>query len=147
MKKACTLALIVLFSIQAPLAQAPVFRKVKMIVPTGDKSKAVKVSLWFSDDAVVIRSGQGDKTFPYSEIKAGTYSFSKHPRWKAGAGVAVAVGIFAIPLFFMKSKKHWLTIQAEDDFAVLKLHKNSYSMILAAFESKTGIKVEHVGKR
>ena len=43
----------------------------------------------------------------------------------------------------MKSKKHWLTIQGERDFAVLRLHKGNYKQMTAALQSRTGIEVYH----
>ena len=68
------------------------------------------------------------------------------PRWKSGIGLAVAFGIFALPVFFMKGKKHWLTIAAEGDFAVLRLDKNNYRIILPTFEARTGKRVEAVAE-
>ncbi len=84
------------------------------------------------------------KSFPYESIKSAEYSNSKHPRWKAGIGAAIAVGVFALPLFFMKGKKHWLTIKTGDDYAILRLDKDNYKIILPTFEARTGKKVETV---
>ena len=44
--------------------------------------------------------------------------------------------------FFMKGKKHWLTIRTQNDYAVLHLDKNDYRLILTAFETRSGVKVE-----
>ena len=57
----------------------------------------------------------------YDEIQAATYSRSKHPRWKAGDGLAMAVGMFAIPIFFMKAEHHWLTFQGDDECVAFRL--------------------------
>jgi len=84
------------------------------------------------------------KSFPYASIKSADYSYSKHPRWKAGLGAAIVLGVFALPIFFMKSKKHWLTIKTADDFAILRLDKNNYKIILPTLETSTGKKVETV---
>jgi hypothetical protein len=46
----------------------------------------------------------------------------------------------------MKGKQHWLTIQAENDFAVLQLDKSNYKIILPAFEARTGVRVETVAE-
>ena len=49
--------------------------------------------------------------------------------------------MFALPLFFMKGKKQWLTIGGEGDFALLQLDKSNYKIILPAFEARSGIRV------
>ncbi len=60
--------------------------------------------------------------------------------------MAIAVGVFALPVFFMKGKKHWLTIAVEKDFAVLRLDKKNYKLILPTFEARTGRRVEAVAE-
>ena len=70
--------------------------------------------LVLSDTSVQVQAIRGSELFKELErgdIKAATYSKSKHPRWKSGVGFAVAIGIFALPIFFMKAKHHWLTLQ------------------------------------
>ena len=132
-------------------AQGPtLFQKVKWLMPSGKKSKEISVTLWFAEDKLVIRSdlgGRDVKSFPYTAIRRGDYSYSKHPRWKSGIGAAIVVGIFAVPVFFMKSKKHWLTVQTENDYAVLRLHKKNFLNVRAVFETMTGLKVETVGEK
>ena len=99
-------------------------------------------------EQLVIKARKGNvtlKTLPYSQMKTAEYSYSKSPRWKSGIGLAVAVGVFAIPLFFMKGKKHWLTIQAENDYAILHLDKGNFRVILPAFETRSRVKVETIG--
>lgn len=124
------------------------FSKVKLIVNTGEKGEEQPAILRFEDDAIVVRSPAGNvlKTLPYAEVKTAEYSYSKSPRWKSGIGVAVAVGIFALPVFFMKGKKHWLTLTSEKEFAVLRLDKSNYKLILPAVEVHTGKKVETVAE-
>jgi hypothetical protein len=75
------------------------------------------------------------------------YAQSKHPRWKAGAGAAVAVGVFAAPVFFMKNTKHWLTLQGAGEAIVLRLDKNNYRLVLPALEARTGRPVEVASER
>lgn len=140
-------------STSALYAQARVgadqFHKVKLMVNTGDKPAETDVTLFLEPDRLVVRSKAGGaelKSFPYSAVKAAEYSYSKSPRWKSGVGAAVAVGIFALPIFFMKGKKHWLTIHAENDYALLRLDKGNYKIILPAFEARTGVKVETVAE-
>lgn len=44
--------------------------------------------------------------------------------------------IFAIPFLFIKKKKHWLTVQAGEKFAVIKLGDKNFRQIVAEMESK-----------
>ncbi|RMG08249.1 MAG: hypothetical protein D6735_01905 [Acidobacteria bacterium] len=123
------------------------FHKVKLLVNTGDKGAEADVILRLEEDRLVIRSRAGGsdlKVFPYSSIKSAEYSYSQKPRWKEGIATAFFIGIFSLPVFFMKSKKHWLTITTDKDFAVLRLAKKNYKVILPAFEAHSGLKIETV---
>lgn len=130
------------------LAVADTFTNVKLMVNTGEKAEEQDAVLRFEDTALIIygRGGTPLKTLAYADIRGAEYSYSKSPRWKSGIGVAIAVGIFALPVFFMKGKKHWLTIAAEQDFAVLRLDKKNYKLILPTFEARTGKRVETVSE-
>ena len=114
------------------------YRKIKYVIPDDDKGKRLNATLILKLNHMEVRTHQGEplKKFDYTEISSAGYSFSKHPRWKSGTAVAVAVGVFAIPIFFMKGKKHWYTIQTNEDFAVLRLDKNNYRQVTAALENK-----------
>ena len=85
---------------------------------------------------------------PYDALTSATYSYSKHPRWKTGTALLIPFGVFAVPFFFMKGKKHWLSMTFEgvvdnpEGFLYLRLDKNNYLQIIAAIEGQTGISVE-----
>jgi hypothetical protein len=124
------------------------FNNIKLMVNTGGKSEPTDAILVLDKDTMTIRSKQGQttlKSFSYASIKSAEYSYSKSPRWKSGAVAAVAVGVFAIPLFFMKGKKHWLTVGADGDFALVQLDKGNYKIILPALEARSRVKVATVG--
>ena len=146
-RRAAALAVLVSLLGQS-VASADTFRNVKLMVNTGEKAEEQNAVLHFGDDALTVygKGGAILKTFKYADIKSGEYSYSKSPRWKSGIGAAIAVGVFALPVFFMKGKKHWLTIAAEKDFAVLRLDKKNYKLILPAFEARTGKTVEAVAE-
>jgi hypothetical protein len=146
-------AIVLMLTFVAPLGAQPKaadqFQKAKLMVNTGEKPTATEVILRLEEDKLVIRSKAGGaelKSLPYSSIKSAEYSYSKSPRWKAGIGAAVAVGIFALPIFFMKGKKHWLTIGGENDYALMQLDKGNYKIILPAFEARSGVKVVTVAE-
>ena len=147
-----------------------VFEKVVMLVYKDGKPQELAVRLRLEGETVVIESpgvAQPVKLFQNAEIKSVAYAYSKHPRVGAGvaasgAAMAGVVGIsaasllllpvafFALPaalaVFRTKSKRHWLTIMAEKDYAVLRLDKRNHRLILPAFEAHTGLKVERLGE-
>lgn len=166
--KSAALILLVTFALISPpklFAQekssksADIFDKVEMLSVRGDKADQVSVRLRLGEDSLIVESrktGTVLKNFKYSDIKSAEYSYSKHPRWKAGVGTAagslLAGPLFilalpvAIPLAFSKARRHWLTIKGEQDYVVLKLDKNSRKVILPAFEVHSHIKVEALGE-
>lgn len=167
MKSTALILIFILISVSNPelFAQeknskgADVFEKVEMISIRGDKADKVSVRLRLEESSLIVESrktGGVLKDFKYSDIKGAEYSYSKHPRWKAGVGTAAGSLIFAplifialpiaIPLAFSKSKRHWLTIKGEKDYVVLKLDKNIRKVLLPAFEVRSHIKVEALGE-
>ena len=119
------------------------------LIPTGKKAKQVKARLVLGESSVQVFGERGAtllKEIPYSEIKAATYSRSKHPRWKTMAVTAAAVGLFALPLVFMKAKKHWLTLQAEENQMALRLSKKNFALVINAVEEQLGVPVERIAE-
>ena len=116
-----------------------IFPRVRFLKTIGDKTNEIKVHLIVTEDSIQVRDSQFFRTLkeiPYSEIKAATYSFSKHRRWRAGVATAVAVNVFATPLFFMKGKKHWMTFETEEDRLALRLDKRNFKDILSAVDRR-----------
>ena len=122
------------------IATTETFQKSKLNVTVEDKTRELDVIVRYQPDALVIvdrKSGGATKTFPYSAVKGAEYSYAKSPRWKTA--------IFVSPLFlFTSGKKHWFLVQGEGDYALLHLDKSNYRLILAAFEARSGLKVETV---
>lgn len=153
---AAAIALLVPSAIAAPLR----FAGVHYLEPApGDKKKPIQRAgiVIFDGESVRVVARRGALTVSqlrYDSITAATYSRSKHPRWKAGTGVAVAagaglappVGIVALPVFFAKAKHHWLTLQAEGDFMALRLSKKNYDLVLTAVQAATGVEVERLDR-
>jgi hypothetical protein len=125
--------------------------EVEMVVQSGKKSKETDAVLVIGKDGFEVipkkQSFKKDtKDLKYSSIKAADYSYSKKPMLSGGGAVATAllVGfIFALPFLFVKKKNHWMTVQTEDDFAVLKLGGRNYRAVIAEFETH-GVKVNEV---
>jgi hypothetical protein len=156
-KSACkfTAAVVItsILSITSAFAQtaSPVFA-VELVVSEGKKSVETDADLTFGPESFTIvpdktTFGSQAKTIKYSDIKVVDKSYSKKPMLSGGGAIATALllSVFlAVPLLFVKKKKHWMTVQGEKDYAVIKLGDRNYKQIMAEFETK-GVKVNDLG--
>ncbi len=159
-----------IYAQETPPKPSEVFEKVELLTLNGNKLERLPVRLRLEGKILVVtsaKSGEELKTFSYDSVKSLEYSYSKHPRWKSGAGAAVGVTgaaaaisplllvavvpWMAIPAGLMvarsKSKRHWLTIKTGDDYAVLQLNKDIRKLLLPAIETRTGLVVEDIGEK
>lgn len=112
-------------------------------------SPAVKGALSFNTEkrSVEFLNQKGAPAFSisYDSIKSILYEQTAKPRY--------AEAVLISPLFlFSNSKKHYLTIQYVDEtgsarFVIVHLDKNNAREAVAAAESETGQKVEHVEQK
>lgn len=124
---------------------------VELVVPDGKKSKETDAVLRIEKETfnlIIEKSSfkQHEKTFAFNQLRVADYSYSKKPMLSTGGAIATAVlvgFIFALPFLFIKKKNHWLTVQTESEFAVIKMGGNNYRAILAEFETH-GVKVTEV---
>lgn len=124
---------------------------IELVVPDGKKSKETDTVLRINEDSFQFliekpKFKEHEKKFDFKNLKVADYSYSKKPMLSGGGAVATAllVGfIFAIPFLFIKKKNHWLTVQTEKEFAVMKLDGSNYRAIIAEFETH-GVKVKEV---
>jgi len=141
MKNLVSLILAVVLLSTSVAAQS--FPKTKMVVPSGKKSRQVGVLLNFLPDKLVIQGEGIRRELLYSEITSAMYSRSKHPRWKAAVAAGVTIiGLFALPILFMKGKKHWLTVTTANEGTLLRLSKKNFRLILTTLEGH-GVELEY----
>jgi biopolymer transport protein ExbD len=141
---------LVFFIATTPFALATDYN-VELVVPDGKKSKQTDAVLRINqnDFQFVIEKSkfkEHEKQLNFADLKVADYSYSKKPMLSAGGAVATAllVGfIFALPFLFIKKKNHWLTVQTEKEFAVIKLDGSNYKAVIAEFETH-GVKVKEV---
>ena len=125
------------------------FDNVKLLISTDGETEETEAVLSLEDQRLLVRSKMESallKEIAYDDIKAAHYTYSRRPQWNEGVGFGTAVRLVAAPLFFMKEKKHWLTIQTENDFALLRLDNSNYQIVLLSLETKGGVKVEVEGE-
>lgn len=140
-----------LFVVTSAFAQTtPKNYEVELVVTEGKKSVETDAVLTIKEDTVRVEPDKQSfkssaKEFAYKDIKTADYSFAKKPMLSGGGAVATAIllGVFVLPFLFMKKKKHWITVQTEKEFAVIKLGDNNHRQIVAEFETH-GVKVNTV---
>ena len=136
----------------APLAQQPlIFKKVDYYWLEGEDEKDEDARLVLDPAAKTLAFYDEDKgaekityaVIPYDKITDLTYEKSAHSR--------IAMGLLLSPLaFFMKGKKHWLTVQFKDvpelpaGYVYVRLDKKNFQQIIAAIEGQTGMDIERI---
>ena len=146
----CTLALTCFVTATSAYAQTAPSRTydVELMVPKEKKTVETDADITFEQTTFRVvpdkESYKGEtRQIAYSDIKQADHSFSKKPMLSGGGAIATAllVGfIFAIPFLFIKKKKHWMSVQAGEKFAVIKLGDQNFRQIVAEFEAH-GVKV------
>ncbi len=127
--------------------------EVELVVGEGKKSVETDAVLAISEKTFSVVPDKksfksSSKEFAFADLKTADHSFSKKPMLSGGGAIAAAllVGfIFAIPFLFIKKKKHWMTVQTENDFAVIKLGDGNFRQIVAEFETH-GVKVTEINE-
>jgi hypothetical protein len=128
-----------------PGLHAEQFQKVKMLVAGTEKTSEMEVILSLEDAQLVVLSKESlnqMKSLNYKDIKSAEYSFSKTPKWKSGSVADATISVLSMPVNVFKGKQHWLKVRTANDYAVLQLEKNDYRLIITAFETRSGVKVE-----
>lgn len=133
------------------LSQAPVRNyEVELVISQGKKSVETDAVLAIAETSFSVVPDKANmkasaKEFRFADIKTADYSFAKKPMLSGGGAVATAIllGIFVLPFLFMKKKKHWMTVQTEKEFVVIKLGDNNHRQIVAEFETH-GVKVNTI---
>jgi hypothetical protein len=123
------------------------FDDAKLTYQQGSDKKEVDCAVIYDDDTMTIapyklKKSQPDPTVAmrYVDIASAEYTYGKSPR--------VAAALLVSPLFlFSNSKSHWLTVKAKSgDYALVRLDKGNYKLVMAELEKRAKIKVESVGE-
>ena len=124
--------------------------EVELVVSQGKKSVETDAVLGFKESTFSVvpdktTFSSSSKEIAYENLKSADYSYSKKPMLSGGGAVATAIllGVFVLPFLFMKKKNHWMTVQTEKEYAVIKLGDNNFRQVVAEFETH-GVKVNTV---
>jgi hypothetical protein len=135
---------------RTPPVAAAVY-EAELLVSDGKKIKAEPVELSLESDELKIRGSKNSsavsRSIAFSSIKSADYTYSDRPRYTAGVLATLALGgLGGLPVFFTKTKKNWLTVEAEKDYLILQLKGDNYRMLLLEMRRK-GIKISDSGDR
>ncbi|MEO8650525.1 MAG: hypothetical protein ABI539_15285 [Acidobacteriota bacterium] len=150
LRSVCAVALVSFILATSAYAQTAPSRTydVELMVPREKKTVETDADITFEQNTFKVVpdkaafSGE-TREIAYKDITEADHSYSKKPMLSGGGAIATAllVGfIFAIPFLFIKKKKHWMSVQAGEKFAVIKLGDQNFRQIVAEFEAH-GVKV------
>lgn len=130
--------------IEAQSAPIQEFKDAKLQIQQGDKHKEIDSVLRYEPEALSIRpndkkQAEAGRALKYSDVISAEYTFGKSPR--------VSAALLVSPMFlFNSSKSHWLTVKTADDYALLRLDKSNYKLVIAELEKRAHITVASVGE-
>ena len=146
----CFFTLICFIAATSAFAQTstPRIYDVELMVPKEKKTVETDADITFDETSFKVVPDKTEfkgetREIVYTDIKQADHSYSKKPMLSGGGAIATAllVGfVFAIPFLFIKKKKHWMTVQAGEKFAVIKLGDQNFRQVVAEFEAR-GVKV------
>ena len=146
-----SIAIVSLFAATSAFAQTAAKNyEVELVVTQGKKSVETDAVLAVTETNFRVEPDKqafkaSAKEFTFAGIKTADYSYSKKPMLSGGGAVATAIllGVFVLPFLFMKKKNHWLSVQTEKEFVVIKLGERNHRQVVAEFETH-GVKVNTV---
>lgn len=134
-------------SLAPPLTAAettPVFKDARLQVQQGEKQKEVDATLRYEAAALVVQPTDkkqidATRTINYADVTSAEYTFGTSPR--------ISAALLVSPLFlFSHSKSHWLNVKTATDYALLRLNKSNYKLVIAELEKRTHVTVASVGE-
>ena len=154
-RRAVALATVLsIIAVSSAFAQtAPKNYEVELVVGEGKKSVETDAVLSIAEKSFRVEPDKKSfkssaKEINFKDLTRADHSYAKKPMLSGGGAIATAllVGfIFPLPFLFIKKKKHWMTVQTEHDFAVIKLGDSNYRQIVAEFETH-GVKVTTINE-
>lgn len=109
-----------------------------VLINDGKDTKQKRRTLQFSETSFSVRKGKKGviiKQFNYADIESTDYTYDSKPLLSSKMHLAALLGIYTIPLMFLKIKYHWLTVRTKDDFVVIRLVSKK-NQILNEFASR-----------
>ena len=128
-----------------PVRDAESFGDIRALLPDGAKTREQESLLSLDAETLTVRNrdtGAVIKTVPYRAVQALTYSQSRRPRASERTDIAPLPAAFGGSGFFLKTAKHWLTLQSRADFLILRLEDKNVRGVLSSIEARVGFKAD-----
>jgi serine/threonine-protein kinase len=116
-----------------------------VVMQEGKESR--EVLMRFEADRIVLKDADSEqvvRVLPYGRITAATYARSRNPVWKTDRKNSGLVRGLSKSVSFLRSTKHWLTLEGTGAALVLQLDGDEFETILPALEARTGVHIERV---
>jgi hypothetical protein len=116
---------------------------VKVLLVDGRRARDEDIVLTFGGGQLTFlgrRGGNALAAVPYRAVASATYARARNPKWDAAFPAPPAD--LDVPGGFLRTAKHWLTLQTKDGFFILQLQGGNWMRILESVEARTGVAVE-----
>jgi hypothetical protein len=126
----------------APALAAASFSDVKFLAVNGSRTSASDVVLQFFEKEVGVQFRDGSPALaalPYRRISKATYAQGRDPQWDAS--LSGPAGKIDVP-GFMGRARHWLVLQSQDRYVILRLDGNDRLDVMKAFEERAGVVID-----
>jgi serine/threonine-protein kinase len=123
------------------------FVDVKMLTVIGKKAQEQDVVLTLGNGQITVtpkKGGTALMTLPYRRVARGLYTHAKEPQWDVSLNAPPSDLDIPGSGVFRSSTRHWLTLQSNTEYAILRLSDDTWNRILQTIESRTGLKIDHV---
>ena len=127
----------------APLlpAQTTVDFEKSMLLRYNEQAQLEKIDgcLRVMPERIVFVAKKGGQIFEaaYTDVTKLMYEQTKQTRYTTGL-------LLGWPLLLKKEKQHYLTVDAKDSFAYVKMHKDEFRPAIAAIQSYSGLQVQRL---
>jgi serine/threonine protein kinase len=133
----------------------PVTFEAKALVASGGGHKEHDVRLVLTDRDIQLVTPDKDRTtrvlqaIPYRAVVSITYSRGHDPQWLSQDGPEIVARAGGRALGLFRRERHWLTLQTSTTprFVVVRVSESTARKVLAALESRTGRRAEHLSAR
>jgi hypothetical protein len=123
------------------------FVDVKLLAVVGKKTQDQDVVMTLAGGEIAFapkKGGAALRTLPYKRLVKATYTHAKDPKWDISLNspppdLETHGGVFGI-----SSARHWLTLQTNTEYLILRLTDEHWASILHTIETRTGVKVDRV---
>lgn len=127
----------------APLlpAQATVDFEKSMLLRYNEQAQLEKIDgcLRILPERIIFVAKKDGQIFEaaYTDVIKLMYEHTEQTRYTTGL-------LLGWPLLLKKERQHYLTVEAKDSFAYVKMHKNEFQPAIAAIQNSSGLRVQRL---